>query len=158
MSTVRSLPLASSSQVLSKWVPKLLTICLLSILGLLPLHGQTLAGINGTVTDSSGAVVPDAAVSATNNATGVAKQTHTGTTGTYILTDLIPGIYTVKVEKPSFKTSVNNAVTVEAGTKASFNAVLQAGTVSESVEVTTSAISLQTEQPQLGTTIENKQV
>jgi hypothetical protein len=158
MSTVRSLPVASSSQVLSKWVPKLLTIYLLSILSLLPLHGQTLAGMNGTVTDSSGAVVPDAAVSATNNATGVTKQTHTGTTGTYILTDLIPGIYTVKVEKPSFKTSVNNAVTVEAGTKASFNAVLQAGTVSESVEVTTSAISLQTEQPQLGTTIENKQV
>ena len=59
------------------------------------------------------AAVPDAVVTAVNNDTGVSKQSHTSSTGTYIITDLIPGAYTVKVEKGGFKSTVNGAVRIE---------------------------------------------
>lgn len=140
------------------WLAAIISFCLALFVLVPSLGAQTLAGINGTVTDPSGAVVPDAVVTAVNNDTGVSKQSRTSSTGTYIITDLIPGAYTVKVEKSGFKSTVNSSVRTEVGTKITVNAVMQPGTVSESVDVSAPAIALQTDQPQLGTTIETKQV
>ena len=159
MRTLLALPFCATS--FRRRHTLLVTFVCCAVLGLVtsaPMQAQTLAGVNGTVTDSTGAVIPDATVTATNNATAVSKQAHTSSTGSYVITDLIPGVYTIKVEREGFKTFVSNAVTVEAGTKATANATLQAGSFSESVEVTAPSISLQTEEPQLGTTIEMKQV
>src|SRR5215475_1083057 len=80
-------------------------------------HAQALSGIQGTVVDETGAVVPDAAVSATNNATGIVSRTTTSSVGSYTITDLIPGVYTVKIEKQGFSTWKSANVTVEAGGK-----------------------------------------
>src|SRR6185437_3652593 len=55
------------------------------------LSAQTLSSINGTVTDSSGAVVGTAKVTVTNDATHVSKTAETSSAGTYTVTDLIPG-------------------------------------------------------------------
>ena len=63
---------------------------------------QTLSSITGTVTDSSGSLVQSAKVTATNDATAVAKTAITSSAGTYTITDLIPGTYTVKVENAGF--------------------------------------------------------
>lgn len=159
MRTLPALPVSVTNFLLGHTLSATLVCC--AVLGILtsrPMQAQTLAGVNGTVSDSTGAVLPDARVTATNNATGVSKETHTSSTGSYVITDLIPGVYTLKVEREGFKTFISNAVTVEAGTKATANATLQAGSFSESVEVTAPSISLQTEEPQLGTTIEMKQV
>lgn len=60
-------------------------------------YGQSTSGITGTVTDSSGAVVADAVVTATNTATGVVSHGVTSSAGSFIIVDLIPGTYTVRI-------------------------------------------------------------
>jgi len=125
---------------------------------LLPRAGaQALSGIQGSVTDSTGAVVPEATVTVTNNATNVASHAVTSSAGTYTITDLIPGTYTVKVEKGGFATWVSKGVIVDPGGKQSnADAILKTGTATETVEVVASSISLETSQPELGAVVENK--
>jgi hypothetical protein len=122
------------------------------------IHSQALSGITGTVLDNSGAVVADATVSATNNATQVATSTRTSPVGSFLITDLIPGIYTVKVEKPGFQTLVQSQVRVEVATNATVNAVLRVGSTTESIEVTADVLTLETDKPEVGTVIEKKLV
>src|SRR5882724_5736095 len=72
---------------------------------LLPHAGaQALSGIQGTVTDSTGAVVPDATVTVTNDATNVASHASTGWGATYPVTALFPGTYPGKVKRGVFTT------------------------------------------------------
>jgi len=118
------------------------------------LRAQALSGINGTVTDPGGVPVPDAKVTITNTDTRVSRTTETTSAGTYYVTDLIPGPYTVKVEKAGFKAFVQNGVIVQAGTQSSANASLVLGNITDTIEVFASEISLQTEQPVLSTTIQ----
>jgi hypothetical protein len=118
------------------------------------LGAQTLSGINGTVTDPGGVPVPDAKVTITNIDTRVARSTVTSSAGTYYITDLIPGAYTVRVEKAGFKAFVQNNVTVEAGTQPTANATLALGAVTETIEVNASEIALQSEEPRVSTTFQ----
>ncbi len=118
------------------------------------LRAQALSGINGTVTDPSGVPIPDAKVTITNIDTHVARTTVTSSAGTYYITDLIPGAYTVRVEKAGFKTFVQNNVNVEAGTQPTANASLVLGAVTETVEVAASEIALQSEEPRVSTTMQ----
>src|SRR5690242_21667845 len=76
---------------------------------------QTLSSINGTVTDSSGAVVGTAKVTVTNDATHVSKTAETSSAGTYTVTDLIPGTYTVIVDLAGFQSSEHKGVNVDVG-------------------------------------------
>src|SRR5690242_19806065 len=86
---------------------------------------QARSGINGTVTDTTGAVVPNAKVTVTNNATNVSRTTNTSSAGSYDITDLIPGVYTVKVEMPGFQASIHNNVGIEVAKSSTVNATLQ---------------------------------
>ena len=122
------------------------------------LSAQTVSSITGTVTDSSGAIIANATVTVTNNATVVAKTATTNSAGTYNVTDLLPGTYTVKFEDPGFQSSVHSGVGVEVAHAATVDASLQAGNTTQTVEVTENAIALDTTQPDLNTTIENKVV
>jgi len=117
-----------------------------------------LSSINGTVTDSSGALTPNAKVTITNVATGVVKTATVSSAGTYVVTDLIPGTYTVKVELAGFQTAILNGVGVEVGRASTVDASLKAGDVSQTVEVSADVIALDTTQPNLNTTIENRVV
>jgi Carboxypeptidase regulatory-like domain/TonB dependent receptor len=133
-----------------------LLACLLVPFASIPTYGQSVSGINGTVTDQSGAVVPDATVTITNVDTKVESHATTSAVGTYTVTDLIPGNYTVRVEKANFQTSLVQGVTVETGRFATADAVLKTGVATETVEVNSSSETLETEQPEIGTTVENK--
>ena len=117
-------------------------------------NGQALSGINGTVTDQTGAVVQNAKVTVTNTGTGVVKSAVTSAAGTYEVTDLLPGRYTVSVEVPGFETSVHNDVNIEVARFSTVDATLQTGATQQSVEVKENVIALETAQPDLGTTIE----
>src|SRR5205814_9077854 len=117
------------------------------------LHGQAVSRINGTVVDEAGAAVPDAKVTVTNVDTNVSQTTTTTSAGTYLVIDLIPGTYTVKVEKTGFKSFSNKNVVVVGGATSTADATLVPGTVTETVEVIAPAVSLQTEEPEIGTTI-----
>ncbi|MBV8903574.1 MAG: TonB-dependent receptor, partial [Acidobacteriia bacterium] len=130
----------------------------LALCGASAAWSQALQGITGTVTDSTGAVVPNATVTATNDATGVSKTAVTSSAGTYQFNDLIPGTYTVKAEAAGFQASVHNGVGVEVARISTVNAVLQPGNTTQTVNVTENVIALDTTQPELGTTVENKVV
>jgi hypothetical protein len=158
MRTVRNLPVASIRGCFQHWNLGILAVCLVYFLAAPHSHAQSLAGMYGVVTDSTGAAVSEANVSVTNSATGVVNHAVTSSAGTYVITDLIPGVYTVSIEKAGFKVSTHNGVYVDPSAKSTVNAVLQPGSVSEKMEVTAQAITLQTEQPEIGTTIETKMV
>ena len=122
------------------------------------LRAQGLSGISGTVTDPSGAAVPGAKVSATNNATSVTTGTETSSVGTYTLTDLNPGSYTVRIEKSGFATRVITDVHVDVSRTTTADAALTTGVVTDTVQVVAEQIALETTQPQIGAIIENKLV
>ncbi len=121
-------------------------------------NAQALQGITGTVTDATGGVVPNATVTATNDATAVVKTSTTNSAGTYQFTDLIPGSYTVKMESPGFQSSIHTGVTIDVGKVSTVDGVLQPGKTEQTVNVTENVVALDTTQPDLGTTIENKVV
>jgi len=115
-------------------------------------HAQSQNGISGVVTDSSGAVVAGAAVSATNSATGVASKTVTSSAGTFTVIGLIPGTYSVAADAKGFK-KVETTVTVDVAKISTVNLTLVPGAASETVNVQGSATALDTTSPEVGTTI-----
>ena len=119
-----------------------------------PGFGQASSGVTGTVTDSSGALIPGAAVTVTNINTGQTAKTTTGSAGTYSTTGLLPGRYTITVTAAGFSKAVKNEVNVEVSTEATIDVTLNAGSSDTVIEVTSPLISLNTTQPELGTTIE----
>jgi hypothetical protein len=159
MRTLLSLSLSSGPQAIVRRSLGIgFAICFLIASLSTKLPAQALSGITGVVTDATGAVVPNARVTVTNTATGVSSHSVTSSSGTYTITDLIPGTYTVQIELEGFQTSVHNGVLVEVGRQSTVNATLATGSVTQTVEVQESAITLNTTQPELGTTIENKVV
>lgn len=74
------------------------------------LYAQFRGGLQGTVTDSSGAIVPDAKVTVTSNDTNISRNTTTNGSGVYSVPGLAPGRYSIKVEKDGFNTLVLNDV------------------------------------------------
>ncbi len=118
------------------------------------MRGQAVAGMTGTVTDSSGAVVPNANVTVTNEATGVSAHAATSSAGTYTFTGLIPGTYDIGVEAPGFEKFVLTGIGVEVSRSATMNVTLKAGSTEQTIQVQANAIALNTTQPQIGTTIE----
>jgi len=92
--------------------------------------------ISGTVTDNTGAVVPDASVTLTDKATGNSRTASTNSSGQYIFAYVNPGTYDVKVTKQGFQTTVTSNQVVQVGTQLTVNAKLQIGSVSTTVEVT----------------------
>ena len=113
-------------------------ICLVTILGAAsPLNAQSFYGsILGTVTDTSGAVVPDATVRVTNIGTNEVQTVQSDSGGKYIIANLVPTTYQVEVTKASFKRFLSDQVTVGVGAFVRVDAVLVVGAVSETVKVT----------------------
>jgi len=115
----------------------LLAIMLMSLVAnlALPVLAQNPTGaIRGTVTDPQGAIVPNAAVTITNKATGESRKISTGSDGIYAVENLLPGEYEVKVEAQGFSTQVITAM-VQVGNTTTGDAALRVGTKEEIVEV-----------------------
>ena len=109
-------------------------------------EAQFKASIQGTVRDSSGAVVPGVQVTVTNLETGRAQQTFTGEQGFYRIAGLPPGRYSVTMEREGFRKRDVQNVTVGAETVQAVDALLEPGTVSETVTVTSETVQgLETE-------------
>jgi Carboxypeptidase regulatory-like domain/TonB dependent receptor-like, beta-barrel len=121
--------------------------------------GQAVYGsVFGTVTDSSGAAVPNATVTITNLGANVSETTRTNGSGNYNQTRLVPGTYRVKVEAPSFKSAVIETVVVNVDTSSTVNVTLQAGQVSEQITITADAPLLKTDRADVATTFEARQI
>src|SRR6202035_3410790 len=130
------------SMVIERIVRDLLiyAMLLLAIAPFSPVYAQVAgATLSGTVTDASGAAVPNAKVSIKNSATGVARDVTTDSAGFYSVPNLLPGVYNTTVEAAGFSTSVQTGLTLSVGASKALNIALQVGQVSEKVEVTAAA-------------------
>src|SRR5258708_30678114 len=91
---------------------------------------QTFGSIDGETRDSSGAIVAAVTVSATNNGTNAVRTAVTNDAGVYSFPSLAPGIYTLRAEKPGFRTVVRNQVELQVQQAARVDFELPVGQVS----------------------------
>jgi hypothetical protein len=116
---------------------------------------QNFGSISGMVRDQSGALVPGAAVTASNKATGVTTRVVSLTDGQYLFTSLVPGNYDVSVEAPGFARYVRPDIEVHVSDKLMLDIALQVGESREAVTVSAEAPQLRTEDAQRGEVINN---
>ena len=123
------------------------------------LFGQAVSGtLLGTVADPSGANVANAKVTAVQTGTGVPRDTVTNESGNYTMPDLPPGAYSVTVTAPGFKKEVRENITLLNNTTTRVDVGLAAGSVSETVLVTTAPPLLQTDRADISTKIDAREV
>jgi len=121
--------------------------------------GQTAFGtIVGTVTDPSQAAIPDAAVTITNQQTGVARRAVTDQYGNYTIPSLLPGSYSVKVEHTGFRVVEVNGVQLEVTRTVRVDIAMQLGAETQTLEVTAEAQQLDTASGTIGTVVNNMSV
>jgi hypothetical protein len=106
--------------------------------------------LGGTVTDTSGAAIANAAVTLTNLETNSMRETVSGVDGVYDFREIAPGNYRLTVEAPGFKKYVRPSITLQVNLPATIDAKLEVGSVSESVEVTAQTPLLNTTDASLG--------
>jgi Carboxypeptidase regulatory-like domain len=111
--------------------------------------------ISGSVTDSTGAVVPGARVIATNTATNVATERISSSAGLFTIAPLPPGTYSVSVEASGFRTLKQDNLAVNALGVLTFNPVLTIGQANETVEVSAAPPVLNTSNATVGLVMEN---
>ncbi|GGG69439.1 TonB-dependent receptor [Edaphobacter dinghuensis] len=123
------------------------------------MFGQAVnATLLGTITDSTGASVADANVTATEAKTSVAHQSVSNASGNYTFPDLPPGTYSVTVEAKGFKKDTHQNISLLVNTSTRVDVSLELGSVSETVLVTTAPPVLQTDRADISTKIEAHQV
>ncbi|MGA2329153.1 MAG: TonB-dependent receptor [Bryobacteraceae bacterium] len=139
--------------------PLILLVALALVLGPCAANAQVLYGsLTGSVVDASQAAVPNATVVALNVGTGVSRQVSTSTQGVYLFTGLLPGVYKVTVSAAGFSKAVKDGVDIVANQIVRFDATLQVGQMTESIEVTTVAGALQTDRADVNTLLESTQL
>ncbi len=136
-----------------------LGVLLASLFCGLPLFAQLTSGnIQGSVFDPSGATVPGARVVATNNATSVASSTESTSAGTYRFENLPIGTYSITVDAAGFVKAEVKSINVELNQTVTSNVKLEVGQASTSVEVTESAVAIDTTTAQIQSTFGSKQI
>ena len=114
--------------------------------------------ISGVVSDSSGAVVSGATVTATNTQTGVQTTLKTDSKGFYNFSTLQIGTYTVEVRETGFKTTKQTDMVIDANSALRADFTLQVGQSVEQVTITADAIHIETESTQMGEVISGKTI
>jgi hypothetical protein len=121
--------------------------------------GQTVEGlVTGTITDPSGAVVPNATVTLTNVGTQVSQTTTTNANGIYRFSLVPPGSYSLTVTATGFAKYVFQAIVVEASKAVPFNVTLEVGKTSTVVEVSGQQVLVQTATSDLTETVERSTI
>jgi outer membrane receptor protein involved in Fe transport len=122
-------------------------------------HAQYGAGLQGTVTDASGAAVAGAKVTLKDQATGVSRDTVTDQAGFYRFSQIPPGTYTATVEASGFRTNVTTDVSIQAELLRGLDLKLQLGQVSQTVTVSGSVVpALRTEDASISGTLTTQDV
>lgn len=118
----------------------------------------TTADLVGTVTDNTGAVLPNAKVTITNIGTNISRTATTDDAGAYVFNLLPIGTYAVKVEATGFKNFAVNEITLVGGDRTRVDARMEVGATTETVSITADASVLQTDTSTVGTAITGKLV
>src|SRR5882757_232581 len=141
--------------ICARLVSPLFALCLTlaSISALAQTGGQ--GAITGTVTDSTGALIPGASVVAVNVATGVSTTRITSSDGLYNISPLLPGTYTLTITAKGFNAFKQQNLVVDALSTLGFNAALKIGSENDTITVTDAPPQLDTTSASLGGVIEN---
>ena len=135
------------------------SLLLLVVFSLLRLATAQNTSITGTVTDSSAAVIPQAKITARNLATNALRDTATDGSGSYRITNLVPGLYDVHIEKVGFKTVEYARVELTVGQVQNLSPVLAPSAVGEVVTVHGEEIPpIDLDDAQLGNMVKSQQI
>jgi hypothetical protein len=146
-----------TSRFTRKFVP-FMVLALIVILSV-QTQGQVAGGtLTGTVSDSSAAVIPGAQISTKNVATGVTRSAATDAAGFYTAPNLLPGNYEITVSAPGFATQVRTGITLDVGAQQVLNITMQVGQVSEKVQVTGEAPTVQLATSSIGAVVNSTTV
>src|ERR1051325_8614299 len=144
---------------MKRWIfAAAVAVCLCAVASVI---GQTVnSRVTGTVKDPADAVVPGAKVTLIDSATRNEKNATTGDDGSFVITDVRPGTYTVTIERSGFKKLQIQNVAVHVDIPAVLNIALETGGITETVSVTATGTEslIRTEDAKLSTTIDVKQV
>src|ERR1700730_1804160 len=158
---MRFLPSRSqeSGRAQNRGAVQLFSGLVLILLLCLPAFSQGNFGrILGTITDQSGAVIPDATVTVTDTQRGVTRALTTDAAGEYDAPSLTPGTYDVRVEAKGFKTTEHPGIYVGVGKEVRFDLTPHPGEEQQTVTVTAAAPMVETTNATLGGSIENKDI
>ena len=112
----------------------------------------------GNVADSTGAVIPGAAVTITNEGTGATRSAETNTAGGYSFSTVAAGLYTVSVQSDGFSTYTETGVQVQVNDVTRVDLALQVGEVTEVIEVSATAARLQTDRAEVRAEVGTKEL
>lgn len=154
------------SLVIRKWTAFPVTIDLLTLLALMFLvcYSSCLraqverATITGVLTDGSGANIPGASIKIRDEATNQEISLLSDAAGSYTAGNLTPGSYAITIEKDGFSKHVNRGFVVQVGQTARLDILMEVGSVNQTVEVTTAAPVLQSENAAVGQVISSTAV
>ena len=141
---------------MSRYLPVGLLCVFLSV----PRVSAQVAGatLSGTVSDPSGAIIPNAQVAIRDTATGVIRTATTDSAGLYTAPNLRPSTYEVTVTVSGFRTEVRSGVTLTVGAEQALNFTMQVGQTSETVQVVGEAPQIQLATSTLSATVEGTRV
>jgi hypothetical protein len=121
-------------------------------------QAQENATVTGTVTDATGAVVPNAVVSLTNTATGVKRQVTTNSVGAYRFPNVGIGTFDMEVTASGFSKYTKTGILVTVGQTLEEDAKLNVGSQAQTVTVAAQALQVQTETSEVSQLISGQQV
>jgi len=136
-----------------QWTSLLLLLCLVALAPSRSLAQAIFGSVDGTVTDSSGAVVPNASITITDTDKGTTRVITSSDSGTFLVHDLIPDHYQFKIEAAGFATVQSDVITVSADSSSQVNFQLKPGTAAQTIEVTAEAPQLKTDRADVSTTL-----
>jgi len=116
------------------------------------------ATLVGRITDESGAVIPKAKIKIVNVATNETRIADASETGDFALPQLSPGEYVLTVEQPGFNTAVRRGIVLETGQEARVDVVLQPGTLTQEINVSTAAPLVSSENATVGNVVDQKKI
>jgi hypothetical protein len=146
------------ARTVSRWATFFL--CVVVVLFTAKANSQTTGAgsIQGTVTDPSGAVIPNASVSLTEASTHVTLTTKSGSSGAYAFPNINVGTYSLSVAAPGFETYTSTGNVLEIGSSIAIDAKMTVGRTDVVVEVRSAGLALQTEDASFKQTIDNTQL
>lgn len=133
--------------------------CVIAFLLSMPLWGQSITSrIVGTITDSSGAAIVGASLSARNVETNERSEARSETGGDYLLLNLKPGGYELEVDAPGFRKYVQKGIKLQLEQESRLNIVMQVGQVTEAITVEANVTALETATSTVGTVVNNRAI
>lgn len=133
----------------------IVAFCCLFLLTVSSSHGQgaNAGSVSGIVTDSSGGSVGGATITLRDKSTSTTRATTSNEAGRYLLANVPPGLYEIEASREGFRLSKVSEVKVVVGTALNIDFKLELGSVTQTVEVSTTGVDLQTSNSTIGTSI-----